>query len=147
MIRSGFVASNVIAANNNGLANNYSWLDGQPLAGYNYYRVKTVGIKGQVQYSKVVKVWEGDSQRGIAVFPNPVAKGLLHLLFNNQPEGKYTIRLINKWGQVVYSKQIQHANTGRSSEGITIDEYMAHGVYRLEVIKPGGGHENINVLY
>jgi hypothetical protein len=143
----GFVSSDVIAANDNGLANNYSWLDGRPLAGYNYYRVKSMSIAGQVQYSKVVKVWEGDSKSGISVYPNPSHNGIIHLLFNNQPAGKYTLRLTNKWGQVVYSKQIQLASAGRSSEEIAIDQYTAPGVYRLEITKPGGNSENINVVY
>ncbi len=143
----GFVPSSVIKANNNRRPNNYSWLDGQPLAGYNHYRVKSMNINGQMQYSKVVKVWEGDSKSGISVYPNPSSNGIIHLLFNNQVAGKYAIRLINKWGQVVYSKQIQHANIARSSEDIAIDQYTAHGVYRLEVMKPGVGPENINVVY
>lgn len=145
--RTRFVSSNVIAANNNGLVNNYSWLDEQPLAGCNYYRIKSIGINGQLQYSKVIKVWEGDSKSGISVYPNPSRNGIIHLLFNNQPAGKYAIRLINKWGQVVCSKQIQHTNAGRSSEEIAIDQYTAHGVYRLEVIEPGGDSENINLVY
>ena len=141
----GFVPSHVIAANNVALANNYTWLDGQPLAGYNYYRIKSMAIDGRVQYSKVVSVWEGDSKSGISVYPNPSRNGLIHLLFNNQPAGKYGFRLINKSGQVVCSKQMQHANAGRGTEDITIDEYVAHGVYMLEVIKPGGSIENINL--
>jgi hypothetical protein len=145
---STFRASGSMAAINTGQANNYSWLDRQPLAGYNYYRIKSVGFNGQQQYSKVVKVWEGSAKSGIFVYPNPSRNGIIHLLFNNQPAGKYVIRLINKSGQVVVeSKQIQRVNAGQSSEELIVDQYPAHGVYRLEITKPGGGRENINVMY
>jgi len=144
---STFRTSGSLAAINNGQANNYSWLDRQPLAGYNYYRIKSVGFNGQQQYSKVVKVWEGSAKSGISVYPNPSRNGIIHLLFNNQPAGKYVIRLINKSGLVAASKQIQRINAGQSSEDLLMDQYTAHGVYRLEITKPGGGRENINVMY
>ena len=114
--RSNFRTSGIIAAHNNGQANPYSWLDGQPLAGYNYYRVKSVGFNGQHQYSKVVKVWQGSAKSGISVSPNPSRNGIIHLLFNNQPAGQYAIRLINKTGQVILSKQMQRTNAGKAAK-------------------------------
>ncbi len=71
---------------------------------------------------------------------------MIHLQLTNQPEGKYGIRLLNKIGQVILSKQITHAE-GSSTEFIKWDFNLAHGMYQLEVSVPGGEVKEINVMY
>jgi hypothetical protein len=66
---------------------------------------------------------------------------------NNQPAGKYGIRLINKAGQVIISKEIQRGANGGGNEPISIKVNIAHGAYRLEVIKPDGSKVHINVIF
>jgi hypothetical protein len=64
----------------------------------------------------------------------------------NQPGGRYGIRLLNKLGQVIQSRQIEHAE-GSSTELIKWDYKLAHGIYQLEVTRPDGSGKDINVLY
>ena len=71
---------------------------------------------------------------------------MIHLHLMSQPKGRYGIRLVSKAGQVIVSKQINHAD-GSSTEIIKLDYNLAHGIYQLEVPKPGGGIEDINVVY
>jgi len=71
---------------------------------------------------------------------------MIHLQLMNQPEGRYGMRLLNKLGQLILSRQFSHAE-GSSTEVIKWDYNLAHGVYQLEVTKPDNIKVNINVLY
>ena len=136
----------VPATANNGNPATYLSTDTKPLEGTNYYRVKSVDIDGKSAYTNVVKVIIGSIKHDITINPNPVTDGIIHLQFLNQPEGKYGVRLLNKIGQVIMSKQISHAE-GSSTELIKWNYNLAHGIYQLEVTNPGGGIKNISVLY
>ena len=88
----------------------------------------------------------GKGKQSISIYPNPVINGTINLQLTNQPAGEYGIRLFNKMGQVMISKQINHAE-GSSTETIQLDKYSAHGIYQLEVTKPDGNKVNMNVIY
>ena len=91
-------------------------------------------------------VMMGQSRSQIMVYPNPVTDGNINLQLINQPKGKYGIRLINKVGQVITTKQIEHAE-GSSTETFRMNKTLAHETYQLEVIKPDNSRVNIKVLY
>ena len=140
-----YAIANTVAANNAALSN-YNWLDVHPSEGYNYYRIRSTDINGKTAYSMVVKVFMGKGIQNISVYPNPVTNGTINLHLTNEPGGIYGIRLLNKMGQVMISKQINHAE-GSSTETIQLDKYSAHGIYQLEVTKPDGNKVNMNVIY
>ena len=142
-----FTPAVAFIAHNNQPGSSYNWLDVQPVAGYNYYRIKSIGINGEINYSKILQVFAGNRKNGITVYPNPASNGIIHLQFSNQSAGKYVIRLINKSGQVIVAKEIQRTDNGSSTEIIPLDTYTAHGVYRLEVTRPDGSQLNINMIY
>ncbi|MEP6596865.1 MAG: T9SS type A sorting domain-containing protein [Ginsengibacter sp.] len=123
----------------------YQTTDVHPLEGFNYYRIKSIDVNGVTAYTPVVKIWMGKAIDEIAVYPNPV-KSTINLKLNYQPAGQYRIRLLNKSGQVIISKQINHAG-GSSSETIHLDTYAAHGIYQLEITKPNGEVKTIKVIY
>ena len=124
----------------------YNWVDVDPVAGNNYYRILSTGINGEIKYSNVVKVIMGAEKQSISVYPNPVSNGLINIQFTGQPAGQYQIRLLNKMGQVMISRHVTHEQ-GSSTETIQLNKYFAHGLYQLEVSKPGGELININVIY
>jgi len=134
------------AAVNGGRSASYVTIDVAPITGYNYYRIKSVDINGKTAYTSIVKVLMGTTKQDITIVPNPITDGMIHLQLMNQPQGKYGIRLLNKLGQVIVSRQISHAD-GSSTELIKWDFKLAHGIYQLEVTKPDGGVKGINVLY
>jgi len=134
------------ASANSGRSAIYFVTDANPVEGYNYYRVKSMDINSTIAYSPVVKVLMGSLRQDITISPNPVADGKIHLQLMNQPGGRYGIRLLNKPGQVILSKEINHAG-GSSTELIKPDYNLAHGIYQLEVTNPDGSVKNINVLY
>jgi hypothetical protein len=136
----------VITAHNYQVSSNYNWIDLQPAMGYNYYRIKNTGTGGEIQYSKIVKVWYGTGKKGITVYPNPSPDGIIHLHFNNQPEGKYCLQLMNTSGQVIQPRVIQHTGRG-NTETISLDEDTPHGLYRLHIIQPDNTEQDIDIIY
>jgi hypothetical protein len=58
----------------------YNFLDKNPLAGTNYYRLQQVDWDGKTALSKVVKI-EADSKAQVSVYPNPVASDALWIDF------------------------------------------------------------------
>ena len=66
--------------------------------------------------------------------------------FDDQPAGLYNLRLTNKLGQVIVSKQINHTE-GNTIEVLEWDYNLAHGVYQLDITRPDGSIKNINLMY
>ncbi len=140
-----FKKAQTVAARNT-IASTYVWTDVNALAGFNYYRIKSIDVNGKVTYSKIVKVFMSSNETMISVFPNPVKNGVIDLQFQNQAEGTYAIRLMNKSGQVMVSREINHAPAARI-ETIPFDKYIPNGIYQLEVTRPDKTQLNINVIY
>ena len=140
-----YATANTVAANNAALSN-YNWLDVHPSEGYNYYRIRSTDVNGKTAYSTVVKVFMGKGKQSISIYPNPVINGSINLQLTNQPGGMYGLRLLNNMGQVMITKQVNHAG-GSSTETIQLDKYTAHGIYQLEVTGPGGNGVNMDVIY
>jgi hypothetical protein len=123
------------ATGNRGQTASYQITDAHPAQGYNYYRIKSIDLNGRIEYTAVVKVLIGKGSQGIIIYPNPVIDGVISIQLNNMPGGKYAVKLLNNLGQKVFDKIINHTQ-GSSTELITIDKNMPHGVYQLEIIKP-----------
>ena len=134
-----------VAANNNGSAN-YQWIDKNASSGYNYYRVASVDKDKKTSYSTMVNVLMPNLKPNISIYPNPITDGIIHVQLVNQPQGRYSFRLLNPLGQVLVSKQSEFAG-GNGSENIQWNYNLAHGVYQLETTRPDGSVEVIRVLY
>ena len=134
------------ATANGGSSAVYLATDAKLVFGYNYYRIKSMDMNGKALYTNIVKVFVGSTKRDITIHPNPITDGIIHLQLVNQPGGRYGIRLLNKLGQVIQSRQIEHTE-GSSTELIKWDYKLAHGIYQLEVTRPDGSVKDINVLY
>lgn len=124
----------------------YNALDRNGINGYNYYRIRSVDKDGRESYSDIVKVWIGNAQPSITVFPNPIVNGVINLKLENMPKGKYVVRLMNPTGQVMLTSLFDHAG-GNYTQQIPWDYKMAHGHYKLEVKQPDGGIRVITVMY
>jgi hypothetical protein len=125
----------------------YQWTDKQVTPGDNYYRIRCIGLDGRISYSTVVKVPVVFENPSISVYPNPITDGMIHLHFINQPQGRYKIRLLNSLGQLTVASQIELAGGGNATENIHWNYKTAHGIYQLEITRPDGSLEVINVLY
>lgn len=128
----------------NTLLSNYIWLDTNPFAAQNYYRIKSTSITGEITYSFMVLVYMGNESPSISVFPDPVEAGIINLQLIKQPAGIYEARLLNTLGQLMVSKEINHSD-GTGIESIPFSNYVPHGVYQLEIIKPDGTKNVITI--
>ncbi len=128
-------ANTVTPKGNNNSAAGYGWLDETVLDGNNFYRIKSISINGEIQYSSIVKAYIHIANNKIIIYPNPVINDVISLQFNNQPAGTYTVQLFNNSGQLFFTKKIIHA-AGNSTETIPVDKGMSKGIYELQIIKP-----------
>ena len=124
-----------IATGANRISSAYGWLDAKPLSGNNFYRIRSIGIDGKMDYSSTVLVKMGNQASGIRIYPNPVTDGIIGAEFKNMEAGIYSVRLLNDRGQTILSKTINHS-PGTSMEQIQPDYKMLAGIYQLEVMAP-----------
>ena len=116
-----------------GLTNNYSWFDASPYAGDNYYRIKTIGLDGEIRYTAVVRVSIGKGKQDISVYPNPVKGNSFNLSFNNLEKANYTVNIYNLNGQMVVNKVIAHTG-GSSTQSVSLSSFLPAGLYNIKVI-------------
>jgi hypothetical protein len=133
------------ATANNGSSAIYQATDTNPTQGENYYRIKSVDINNQIVYSDIVKVFEANSIQKISVYPNPISNGKINIIFSNQPEGPYVIKLFNEGGELIIEQQIQYFG-GNNTESIQLKKYLPHGIYELKATSPSGSQTIINII-
>lgn len=119
----------------------YNLLDAVPATGNNYYRIKSIDNAGNIKYSHIVKVYIGKGKPSISIYPNPVPDAVINVTFKNMNAGIYTANLYNAIGQLVLSKQINHAE-GSSTQLLNLSKKTAKGFYQLEVAG-GDGNKSI----
>jgi len=118
----------------NGVDAVYNWLDLNPVEGNNFYRVRSIGIGGEIKYSAIVKVTIQKNKASIEVYPNPVTDHLLNIRFTAMVKGVYRIRLVNTIGQTVFTQQLKY--TGDPAPQAIVLGGLPAGNYQLEIIDP-----------
>ena len=133
--------------NGSGAAIEYNWLDTNPLAGDNFYRVRSIGINSEVKLSQVVKVNMVKLPAAITVFPNPLREdGMLYISLANKPAGNYQLMLLNSQGQTMMKMSLSHPG-GNAVYSITMDKYAAHGNYLLNITGDGEVKIAFKIVY
>jgi hypothetical protein len=100
-----------------------------------FYRVKAVGISGEIKYSAMVKVAAEIANPGYLVVPNPIEGTEINIQFKNQPGGNYTIRLADNNGKQILSNVVSHIG-GNATQTILLPASLSKGTYQLEIISP-----------
>ena len=118
----------------------YNWLDGQAATGSNFYRIRCVGIAGDIAYSSIINVKMGNPGSDISIYPNPVTNGTVGLQFTGMKKGFYQFRLISSAGQTVFTHQQYHAGVNEITF-IRAGHDLATGNYILEI----GGPDNVKI--
>ncbi|MEP6950127.1 MAG: ice-binding family protein [Ginsengibacter sp.] len=132
-----YIKTNTFPANHSKI-DNYNWLDTQVVAGYNYYRIKSVNINGEKAYSIVMKVdyLKVNGSPSINVYPNPIANNRIWVRFNNIGTGIYILQLFNTAGQLEVVKIIRHIGS-TPLESFETKNKLAAGKYELKL----AGHD------
>jgi subtilisin-like proprotein convertase family protein len=138
-----YTETNVV---NNDRGAAYSWVDKNPLKGFNFYRIRSKDVNGTVKYTAVVKVLFGKSTPAITLYPNPLVDGTFNLYFVNEASGEYKLRLLNSAGQLIDAVKINHAATS-PTETFKPKQQLLQGNYILEITKPDGTKQAISAMY
>jgi hypothetical protein len=123
----------------------YNWLDVNVAAGTQWYRIKAIDRSGQFKYSAIVKINANRNGSGITVWPNPVKGNDITLQLSNEAAGRYNIRLTNAAGQIILTRNIQHAG-GSASQSISLSSQAIAGVYQLEIVAPNGNRKSQKLI-
>ncbi|MEP7142744.1 MAG: T9SS type A sorting domain-containing protein [Ferruginibacter sp.] len=137
--------TNVSGTNNS--YNTYSWIDVKAVQGNNFYRIKSYDRSGEIKYSSIVKVTIGKitGTSSFSVYSNPVTGNVINLAVNNQPAGKYQVRLTNISGQSIFVKTIQ-INGGNSTQSLNAGSKLPAGIYQLEIIGQDNKHNTQKII-
>jgi hypothetical protein len=136
--------SSVQAVANNGTTRMYSHLDGQPLVGYNYYRIKALNT-GLPMYSAIVKVEPITAESIVLVYPNPVTDKKMNIHFNNMQAVEYKVELFNNAGQLSYRTKVA-INTINENKVINLGKNVTTGHYELMVTGQDGTKISLAVI-
>ena len=113
----------------------YNIIEIDPANGDNFYRIRSIGARGETTISRVVKVTIGKNQSGITVYPNPVINNTINLQMTDVPAGLYHATLINTAGQLLLNRPI--LLTANSSTNTLIPSTdLLPGIYQLKVTGP-----------
>ena len=132
--------SNVAAIPTKGVAN-YSYVDGAPFHGLNYYRLKAVDIDGNFKLSEVALV-RGTLINGVQ-FANPVRNGSLIVSFGADIKSNLAVRLLSTTGQTMQETQIK--NPAGSTISLSVGTY-AKGIYLLHIKADDGSQKIYKVV-
>lgn len=112
---------------------NYSFVDENPLKGFNYYRLKEIDSDGSDQYSDiaVVDFFTGNTILQLAMYPNPLEESAT-LNFEMPEQGKAKIEVFDALGKVVYSNEFYFGKGGNSIA--LVDLAIASGNYFVRVL-------------
>ena len=131
---------------NNTPESSYSFSDGSPQNGYDYYRIRSVSLDGQISYSAIMKVYIGSGNSQMKVFPNPISGGVINLQMVNEPADTYQIRVMNNFGQIIIDKQLSYSG-GSATQTFSLPPNLSHGMYQMQVTGSGGTTKNITMVY
>lgn len=119
----------------------YSFTDGSPYGGVNYYRLKMVDKDGKFKYSPVAAV-RGSFTKGFGIFPNP-ANSFVNISFGSDINGHMNIRMINQSGQLLLQKDIKQANNITVS--LPVSNYP-QGIYMVRLTGDDGKSQTLRFV-
>ena len=118
----------------------YSFTDVQAMGGTTFYRIKGIGLAGEVKYSNIVKLTAGNIKPGYSIAPNPAEGNMVNLQFKNQVAGDYQVSISTIIGQRLHSSVVAHAG-GNSTQVLNIADKLPTGTYQLEIIAPDNNRQ------
>jgi hypothetical protein len=110
----------------------YTFLDANPFAGDNFYRLKIIDIDKTPKFTNIVRVSFNNTGAMLVMYPNPVREKMLNIEMKALAKGTYYFTMYNNVGQKVFSKQIDYDGTS-ASEVIYLSSTITNGIYYVQV--------------
>lgn len=123
-----------IQSSGNGL-NLYQSIDGSPLGGKNYYRLKMIDENGSIKYSHVLVINLDTHGTTVKLYPNPVIGKSAVLQYSNLPSGDYRIEFVSSLGQVQLQRQLR-VQSNNATETLRLEALS--GLYFVRIVGTGG---------
>ncbi len=95
--------ASIKASGNGSTVSAYSYVDENPVNGFNYYRLRQVDKDGKSALSTVILVRFEAGKEPILVYPNPVREKLV-LELTNDMQGQIVVKIIDLKGNILYSQ-------------------------------------------
>ncbi|MEP7237090.1 MAG: T9SS type A sorting domain-containing protein, partial [Ferruginibacter sp.] len=127
-----FSKAGEVAARGNNTSESYNWLDVHPMAGNNFYRVRSIDIDGKSLLSKIVVIKTGTANSEFKIFPNPVTNYQVNVHADEMAKGKYDLVIYNQQGQQIIQRRIEHTG-GRFDQVIKLDAMLPVGIYYVKI--------------
>ena len=130
---SSFSKAGEQAALYNGNGGQYQFNDAAAPYTVLYYRIKAMGINGQVQYSATVKVGAEKVDPAFVIYPNPASGKQVNVqLTGIAANAAYRLALYDAAGKLVHRENIKPV-AGTSTISLRLRNELAAGTYRLRV--------------
>jgi S-adenosylmethionine:tRNA-ribosyltransferase-isomerase (queuine synthetase) len=111
----------------------YSFIDQNPVAGHNYYRLMQTDLdQNQTQHAQVVDLIWGDNGSLVSIFPNPTNSVINVDLFVEKNQNT-RIHVLDMSGRIVVQVKGQ-ATKGNNHFQLDLSE-LAEGVYTVQVFE------------
>jgi 5-formaminoimidazole-4-carboxamide-1-beta-D-ribofuranosyl 5'-monophosphate synthetase len=121
-----------ISATQDRCAQPFDQVDRNPLAGINYYRLKSMDVDGKFSYSNIVKlIAKSQGFKMLTVSPNPVGRENVYLKLESSDKSTINISITDFSGRVV-SKQVVQVNNGMNAILLPTTQ-LAAGAYQAMV--------------
>ena len=104
--------------------NDYTFNDEMPLAGSNYYRLRSVDFNGTFANSSIIKVEFSGAAERIKLYPNPVTNGTFSVTTNFSRQDGDRIVIYNNVGVMIGERAVD-------LDEIVVREGLGAGLYTL----------------
>ncbi|MFT3823102.1 MAG: M12 family metallo-peptidase [Chitinophagaceae bacterium] len=125
----------VAAQGNSNSKVDYQLTDNDPLANWNYYRVKETDLDGQSITGNIARINMSQPFANLSVYPNPV-KTTLTVEYITEKREAVQVRLFDSKGSQVYQSNFA-AQAGSNIRSIPVST-LAKGVYMLQLTSNSG---------
>lgn len=112
----------------------YEFLDLDPEAGTNYYRLEQVDINGQKSLSSNIELIWGMDGHAVSIYPNP-SKGQVFVDIETSKVSRIQIQIFDVSGKVVHTHAMV-SKSGMNSTTLALDN-LSNGLYLLQLSSNG----------
>ena len=131
-----------------GADGSYTWLDRNPHAGINHYRVRTLTLDGNSKFSQTATAeWLAGSS--VRLSSNPSADGRIRLILTNLPEGRYQLSVRKMNGAKIHQQYLDLSGSIATPE-IDLDRSsraLSAGIYLITIDNGKGMKETLKWFY